>query len=191
MTDKPGRAPDRDLEQYRSYLGLLARIQMPAQVRGRIDASDIVQQTMLQAYLAAEDYRGSTEAERAAWLRRILARNLAHALRDNRRQKRDVRRERSLQAAMDASSACLADWLAAEQTSPSAKAVFNERVLQLTQALEELPEAQRTAIELHYWQGLKLAEVAQRLGRTNAAVAGLLHRGLRALRKRLGAPPTS
>ena len=179
-----------DFEEFRSYLSLLARAQMPQQIQARLGASDIVQLTMLQAINGADDFRGSTKAEKAAWLRQILARNLAHALRDNRRQKRDVKRERSLEVSVNASSARLIDWLAADQSSPSQKAVFNERVLRLSDALEQLPEAQRLAIELHYWHGLKLAEVAERLEKTNAAVAGLLHRGLKQLRKTLGETPT-
>ena len=187
MNRNAASEPDSGIEQFRSYLRVLARMQLPKQVQARLDASDIVQLTMLQAHNAADDFRGTTKAEKAAWLRQILARNLAHSMRDNRRQKRDVTRERDVEASMNASSARLADWLAAEQTSPSQKAVFNERVLHLAAALEELPAAQREAIDLHYWHGLQLAEVANQMERSSAAVAGLLHRGLKALRGHLGA----
>jgi RNA polymerase sigma-70 factor (ECF subfamily) len=185
MTSEESSGACNDLEQFRSYLRLLARMQMPNLIRSRVDESDIVQLTLLYAHKAEEDFRGSTNAEKAAWLRQILARILSHALRDNRRQKRDVTRERSIEASIHSSSARLQDWLAKNESSPSEKAIFNERVLQLSKALEQLPEAQRQAVELHYWQGLKLAEVAKKLDRTTAAVAGLLHRGLKALRKHL------
>ena len=180
--DAPGGG--RDLERFRAYLRLLARLHLDARLRGKPDPSDVVQQTLLQAHRALADFRGG-EAEQAAWLRQILARNLAHAVRDLGRAKRDVGRERSLEAALDASSARLEAWLAAEQSSPSQRVVRQEELLRLAEALAELPEAQREAVVLHYWQGRSLAEIGQELGRTPAAVAGLLHRGLKQLRGRL------
>lgn len=171
--------PDR----FRSYLRLLARMQLDERLRSKLDPSDIVQQTLLQAHRAMSDFRGKSDAEMAAWLRQILARNLAHAVRDFGRDKRNVNRERSVQAAVDASSARLEAWLAAEQSSPSQKAQRNEQVLQLCYALEHIPESQREAVQLHYWQGCTLAEIAERLDRTPAAAAGLLKRGMRKLRE--------
>jgi RNA polymerase sigma-70 factor (ECF subfamily) len=173
------------LERFRAYLELLARLQLDSRVRAKVAPSDVVQQTLLQAYKGLADFRGATEVEAAAWLRRILARNLAHAIRDLGRAKRDVSRERSLEEAVDASSARLGAWLAAEQSSPSHQAARNEQLVLLAQALAELPEAQREAVVQHYWQGRALAEIGEELGRTPAAVAGLLHRGLKWLRGRL------
>ncbi|MCO6459551.1 MAG: sigma-70 family RNA polymerase sigma factor [Pirellulaceae bacterium] len=170
-------------DQFRSYLRLLARMQLDERLRSKLDPSDIVQQTLLQAHLAIGDFRGKTDAEMAAWLRQILAHNLAHAVRDFGRGKRNVNRERSLQAAVDASSARLEAWLAAEQSSPSQQAQRNERVRELCVALEQLPDAQREAVQLHYWQACTLAEIAERLDRTPAAAAGLLKRGMRKLRE--------
>src|SRR5262245_47931090 len=112
--------PDEPLEQFRPYLHLLARLQLDRRLQAKLDASDVVQQTLLQAHQALGQFRGTTDAERAAWLRQILARCLGHALRDFGRDKRDVGRERSLEAAVEASSVRLEAWLAAEQTSPSA-----------------------------------------------------------------------
>lgn len=173
------RWPDR----FRSYLRLLARVQLDECLRSKLDPSDIVQQTLLQAHRAMSDFRGNSDAEMAAWLRQILARNLSHAVRDFGRDKRDQNRERSLQAAVDASSARIEVWLAAEQSSPSQQAQRNEQVLELCNALEQLPEAQREAVQLHYWQGYTLNEIAQRLDRTPTAAAGLLKRGMRKLRE--------
>ena len=170
-------------DQFRSYLRLLARMQLDERLRRKMDPSDIVQQTLLQAHRALGDFRGSTDAEMAAWLRQILARNLAHAVRDFGRDKRNINRERSLEQAVNASSARLEAWLAAEQSSPSQKAQRNEHVLQLCEALEQLPDAQREAVELHYWHGCTLAEIADQMDRTPAAIAGLLKRGLRKLRE--------
>ena len=174
-----------DLEQYRKYLLMLARVQLDPRLREKLDASDVVQQTMLEAHREQQRFRGRTEGERVAWLRQILAHNLADALRGFHRAKRDIARERSIEQALDQSSARLEAWLAAEQSSPSQKAMRNEQLLQLAEALETLPEAQREAVELHYWQGWPLAEIGKHLGRSVPAVAGLLQRGLKKLRRHL------
>ena len=116
------------LESYRDYLRLLARLELHPRLRARLDPSDIVQQTLLQAHQALEQFQGEGDAALAAWLRQILARNLAMALRDHARAMRDVRRERELQAALDRSSARLESWLAADQTSPSLRAERNEQL---------------------------------------------------------------
>jgi RNA polymerase sigma-70 factor (ECF subfamily) len=186
--DPGAEAEGRDLERFRSYLHLLARMQLGAKLRGKLDPSDVVQQTLLQAHQALGQFRGTDDGARAAWLRQILARNLAHAARDLGRAKRDVARERSLEAALEESSAQLGDWLAAEQSSPSQRADRNEQVVRLAEALAQLPEAQREALVQHYWQDRPLADIARDLGRSPAAVAGLLHRGLKQLRTLLQEP---
>ena len=173
---------DRQPERFRSYLAALARINLDPRLQSKLDPSDVVQQTLLHAHRALRDFRGSTDAEMAAWLRQILARNLAHAARDFQRGKRNIARERALAEAVDQSSARLENWLAAEQSSPSQRASRNEQLLQVCSALEKLPDDQRQAVELHYWQGCTCAEVAERMERTPAAVAGLLKRGLKQLR---------
>jgi RNA polymerase sigma-70 factor, ECF subfamily len=170
------------LEQFRDYLRLLTRVQLGNAWGGAIDPSDLVQQTLLEAYQKRDQFRGKNDAERGAWLRRILARNLADAIRARGRQKRDVTRERSLEADLEASSACLGEWLASEQSTPSEQAVRHEQAVLLANALARLPGSQREAIVLHYWQGCSLAEIAARLGRTPDAAAGLLKRGLKHLR---------
>ena len=173
----------RELERYRAYLYLLARLQLDRRFQAKVDASDLVQQTLFQAVRGFGEFRGQTEAEMAAWLRQILANNLANTHRDLGRQRRDVRRERSVQAAMEQSSARLESWLAADQTSPSQRAIRSEQAVQLANALAGLPEAQREAITLHHLQEWTLDQVAQHLGRSPAAVAGLIKRGLQALRQ--------
>jgi RNA polymerase sigma-70 factor (ECF subfamily) len=191
LASTPEEGPDMDqapeeagrrLESFRAYLRLLARLHLAPQLRGKLDPSDLVQQTLLQAYQALGQFRGHSEAEWAAWLRQILARTLAQALRDFGRAKRDLAREQSLQAALDASSARLEAWLAADQSSPSQRAERAEQALRLAEALEQLPEAQREALVLQHWQGLSLAEIGGHLGRSPEAVAGLIKRGLKQLR---------
>ena len=179
---KRSAAAGPDFEQFRAYLELLARMQLNPRLQAKMGPSDVVQQTMLQAHRAWKDFCGTTERELAAWLRKILARNLAHAGRDHGRAKRDVARERSLEASLKESSVRLQAWLAADESSPSQKAERHERAVCLAEALESLPESQREAVELHYWQGWTLAQIGEHLGRSKPAVAGLLHRGVRRLK---------
>lgn len=174
-----------DIERFRSYLLLLARTRLDRKLRGKLDASDVVQQTLLEAHQALPSFRGSDTATQAAWLRQILARNLANAVRDLTRARRDVRRERVLQTDLDSSAAQLEGWLAAEQSSPSQRMERQERALRLAEALTRLPENQREALVLRHFQNLPLADIAQQLGCTTAAVAGLLQRGLKNLRHSL------
>ncbi len=179
---RPAQPDSPAVEQFRSYLLLLARMQLGRQPRHRLEASDLVQQTLLDAHRQREQFRGQQPAEMAAWLRRMLACNLADALRALQRGKREVAREQSLEAALADSSARLQEWLAAEQSSPSQQAIRNEQLLHVADALCALPDAQREAVMLHYWQELPLLEVAAQMGRTPASIAGLLQRGLKTLR---------
>ena len=174
------------LGRFREYLVVLARMQLGNQLRAKFDASDVVQQTLLEAHRKMAQFRGQSEAEMAAWLRQMLAYNLADAIRAHGRAKRDVARERSLEQGLEASSAQLTSWLAAEQSTPSQHAQGYEEVLRLAEALATLPEAQRDALVLRHCQGLSLAAISDQVGRTPAAVAGLLKRGLRKLHVELG-----
>src|SRR5438034_439810 len=91
--------PGTGLEKYREYLRVLARLHLDPRLQAKLDPSDVVQQTLLEAFRDWDQFRGEDAAQRAAWLRKILARNLANLVRDLKRDKRDVDRERSLQAA--------------------------------------------------------------------------------------------
>jgi RNA polymerase sigma-70 factor (ECF subfamily) len=178
---------DLALDRYRGYLSALARLQVAARpwLASKLDASDLVQQTMLQAHAARGQFRGQSAEELAGWLRQIMSRTLANSLRALGQAKRDVRAERSLEADVDASCSRLDAWLAADQTSPSEVAGAHERAADLAGAVAELPDDQREVVLAKHCLGLSLAEIAERTGRTPASVAGLLRRGLQTLRERL------
>jgi RNA polymerase sigma-70 factor (ECF subfamily) len=175
----------RMLEPFRTYLRVLAQVHLDTRLRGKLDPSDVVQQTLLRACAGFDHLREREPAVVVAWLRKILARTLADAVRDLERAKRDIGRERSLEAAVDRSASALERLLAADQSSPSAKAAHNEQLLRLADALCNLPDDTREAVVLKHCQGWKLAEIAAHLGRTPSAVASLLHRGLKQLRELL------
>jgi len=182
MAKAESRENGPDLEHYRSYLRLLAEIELGRRWRAKVDPSDIVQQSLLEAHQDRASLRGRTNAEQAAWLRTILARNLLNTTRDFTAQKRDVRRERSLAQQIDQSSQRLEKFLAAEQSSPSQQVLHGEQAEKLAAALAQLPDDQRTAVILKHFHDWSLAEIAERQGRTTMAVAGLLKRGLKKLR---------
>jgi len=187
MNPSVSQNPPPPIDRYRSYLHVLARAQLHPMVRQKLDASDIVQQTMLEAHRDREQFKGGTAAQLAGWLRRILAHNMHNALRDLRRDKRDVAREQAqpLDPAIDKSGLDVMAWLEADQATPSEILVGHERLLRLSDGLTSLSEAQSQAIVLRYWQSCSLDEIAERMGRTHASVAGLLHRGLKQLRELL------
>ena len=183
--DQPSHSDAEPFERYRQYLLTLARVQLDPRMAHKLDASDVVQQALLEAYGRRDQFHGTSDGETVAWLRQILAHNLTDALRALRRAKRDMRRERRLAAALDQSSARLGAWLAVDHSSPSLRARREEQAVVLADALAQLSEAQREALVLQHWHGWTLKQIAAHTGRTPAAVAGLLKRGLKRLRELL------
>jgi RNA polymerase sigma-70 factor (ECF subfamily) len=181
MTDPAGEA----LEPYRRYLEVLARVHLDVRLRGKLDPADVAQQALVRACVAWPQLRHREPAAVAAWLRKILARTLADAVKHYDRDKRAVGRERSLEADLDRSASGLAGWLAADQTSPSGAAARNEELLRLADALAALPEPMREVVVLKHLRGYTLAQIGEQIGRSVPAVASLLRRGLEELRHRL------
>lgn len=150
---------------------------MPVWLRGKLDPADLVQQTCLEAYAARERLAGLSDLEVLAYVRRMLSNNLIDATRKFARERADVSPDDFAR-----SSVRMADWLAAEHTSPSERADRNERFERLATALAELPDAQRVVVEMRYLQKLKIAEIATLVDRSEGAVSQLLHRAVTALR---------
>jgi RNA polymerase sigma-70 factor (ECF subfamily) len=173
----------RRLESFRNYLMLLAKAQIDDGLRTRLDPEDLVQQTLTRAFERRAQFRGASDAQRAAWLRTLLSNTLIDAVRKVSGRGADAR---SLEALLEQSSARLERILAADQTSPSGRVERQERLVRLADALAALPEDQRRAVELKHLNGLSLVEIAYRMDRSVPAVAGLLQRGLRTLREELG-----
>jgi RNA polymerase sigma-70 factor (ECF subfamily) len=182
LADSPD---DLAVEQFRHYLLLLARMNLGGRLQAKIDPSDVVQQALLEAHAKRDQFRGTTKAEMAAWLRRMLAFGIADAVRGFGRAKRNALRERRLEAELNDSSARLEGWLAANHSSPSQRVERQEQLLRLAEALAQLPENQRLAVEFKHLQGLAVADIAQRLGCGETAVGGLLRRGMAKLRELL------
>ncbi len=173
------------LERYRRYLSVLAQAQLDPRWRAKVDLSGVIQQTLLEAHQAANQLRACDDGQRLAWLRRILANNLTDELRKWTTEARDARREVSLEQRLAESSQRLSAWLAGDDPSPSTTIQHEEQTLRIVAALDRLPEAQREALMLQHWHGWSLAQIAEHLQRTPAAVAGLLKRGLQQLREQM------
>lgn len=180
-----GAVDSATLERCRAYLCTLARLQLPNGLRGKLDPSDVVQQTLLTAHEKLDQFRGKSEAELRGWLRQILRNHLLGTQRRFHMPGHDVGREQSLEAMAPDPSKLPCDRLSSDPSSPSQHALHQEELRRLTEALARLPDDQRRAVELHHLKGLRVALIADRLGRSKSAVVGLLFRGLRKLRQLL------
>src|SRR5438105_27037 len=183
--DQETSAHGRELERFREYLAFLARAQLDGRMQAKVDVSGVVQQTLLEAHQAFDEFRQWEEPQKIAWLRKALAHNLTDEIRKLRTAGRDVLREQHLEAALEQSSARLEAWLAAEQSSPSQQAMRHEQVVRLAEAVAQLPPDQRRAVELHHLRGQPVAEISRQMGRSSGAVGALLVRGLKKLRELL------
>ena len=166
------------VERFRSYLFLLAQQGLDTRLRAKVDLSGIVQQTLLEAHQEWGQMDEKTTSEQAAWIRTILVHNLTDEARKWMAAARNVDLERSI----DNSSTKLAGLLAGSSSTPSRIAVQNEDLTRLADALLSLPEEQRLAVEMHHLRGMPLVQVAEKMKRTNGAVAALLYRAMQQLR---------
>lgn len=180
-------APERwQLERYLPLLRVLARrLSLDKRLQARFGLSDVVQETLLRAHKGLDQFHGQTENELIGWLQTILA-NTANDMRDHGLAGiRDPAREQKLRAAVAESSIQLAEFLVATGPSPSEQAERHELLLRVAEAIEGLPENQRTVVIQRDMLGASRAEIAHDLGCTEKSIAGLLLRGRSQLRKSL------
>lgn len=174
------QALGRLLGQYRSYLRLLARFHIDRRLAGKADASDLVQETCLEAGRDFGQFCGTEEKELVAWLRQILAGNLADQVRRHcGTQSRDVHRERRL---LDDYSTSLAQALVSPGSSPSHQAARREQAVLVADAMAALPEEYCQVLVLRHMEGLGFDQIAGRMGRTTDSVRNIWARALARLR---------
>jgi RNA polymerase sigma-70 factor (ECF subfamily) len=180
----PTDAVNRALEEYRAYLETLKNFQIDPRVRQKFGMSDVVQVTLVEAGRDLERIQAMDPAGRKGWLRQMLMNNLLDELRKFLNRPPEVSLE-PLRVAAEESSCRVQNWLAVEDTSPSEKLIGEDEGQRLLEALAQIEPRQREALILQKWQGWKLEEIAEHMGCTTGAVAGLHARGLKALRKLL------
>jgi RNA polymerase sigma-70 factor (ECF subfamily) len=180
--DSPDDTDMPCLERFRDYLRLLARLRLAKFSPDPADLSQIVQKTLNQARGELGDLRSITSAELAAYLRSVLAANVAEVLRTQGDPERDPTPEGSLERQLDHSSVQLGRWIAQDGIGAGDYARQHDSSVILAYALERLPEPEREAIILHYWQGFSLPDIGARFDCTPRSVAGLLKSALKQLR---------
>ena len=171
------------LEQFRPWLMLMAKLQVDAQYQGKFDPSDIVQETMVEAIRAEPSFRGNSEGERIAWLRKILARVVGREFRKYRgTQKRDLNREISIEQSLAKTSLALGAMLHGDDESPSKIVSQREQELIVAEAIGALSDEYREVIILRNLQSLSHAEIAAKMERSVSAVRMMWLRALKQLR---------
>ncbi len=182
--DGDAAARDRLFEECRAYVVVVARAQVESWMRAKVDASDLVQQTLLEAHRALHEFQGTTEGEWLAWLRRILAHNAADYVRRYRgTAKRQARREVPIHARRpDGGSDRFLD-PPDPGDSPSQIAMQKEQELAVAQAMTHLSDDHRDVIMLRNLQRLPFDEVAERMGRSRPATQMLWMRAIRRLQE--------
>lgn len=174
------------LRKYFRYLNSLSRGHLDDRIGVRVSASDIVQDTLLEAHRDFEKFSGTTIEEFTGWLRRILFNNLATAIEKHvLADKRDVRKQRSLDQKVglaDQSQPGLARFLEQDITSPSTPMQRNESLDQLLMAIDQLPEDYQRVIRMRHFDDLSFNEIAEQLDRNSGAVRMMWVRAVEKLR---------
>jgi RNA polymerase sigma-70 factor (ECF subfamily) len=175
------------LEVYREYLRLLASIEIGRRLQGKVDASDVVQETCLEAHRQFPNFQGQAAGQLTLWLRTILAGTLANTVRRYfGTQARDPRLERELSADLDQSTWALGKILVDPRSSPSQQAMRGEQSLLVAEAMSRLPPDYRNVLVLRHLEGLTFPQIAERMGRSVDSVEKLWLRGLTRLKKEFG-----
>lgn len=172
------------LASYQNYLRLLARIEIGRRLQGKVDTSDVVQETFLEAHRHFPNFRGHAGGQLTQWLRAILAATLANTVRRYLGTKaRNLMLERDLAADLDQSTCALGLMLVDPHSSPSQQVMRGEQSLLVAEAMARLPEDYQTVLVLRHLEGLTFPQVAERMGRSVDSVEKLWLRGLTRLKR--------
>ena len=175
-----------EIESHRNLIYMLAESQLNKALRSKMDAEDIVQETMHAAYSKFHQIREpNNPAVVKKWLKQILCNVLVDQFRRFHSEKRDVSLEHSIDVNLEHSSAGVEGWIAAGHTSPSMAAARNEELAKLADGLRSLPDDEREVVIQKHINNKSIKEIVDITGRSPASVAGLLRRGLAKLRENI------
>jgi RNA polymerase sigma-70 factor (ECF subfamily) len=176
------------LEACRGYLLLIAREELDAELRAKGSASDLVQETFVEAQRDFAQFQGACEGELLAWLRKMLLNNLRDFTRRYQcSDKRDVDREVSLDA-VDA-TAGMARLFGSDSASPSEKVMRSEKAEIVQRALDRLPDDHRRVLLLRYQEGRSFEEIGALMERSANAARKLWLRAIDHMEHELGQEP--
>ncbi len=178
----PGKRAIGDLlESFRPYLLSIARRELPADLRGKYDAADLVQETLLEAHLGIAGFSGTDSDAFRVWLCGILRHNLMDLIRRYRKSsKRSIGHERSLGAGPGSDDP--ADGEVNPYPTPCTQSIAREDVAALREALTRLPDHERAVIALRFFDLLSFQEIGQRLGCSPEAARKLCSRSMTRLK---------
>lgn len=164
------------LDQHRDYLRAIALQQLAPKLAGRLDGSDIVQQTCISVQKQIREFSGKDPAEFVAWLRQIHERNIQNAIRfQSHSQKRSINREEVLD-----------DFdIAGEQVTPSQLVIGQEDSSRLYEAMAKLPDNEREAVRLRYFENWTLQKISEHFDLTIDATVWLMKRSMQHLKQYL------
>jgi RNA polymerase sigma-70 factor (ECF subfamily) len=172
------------LSSYERYLKLLAQVQIGRALRSKLDASDIVQETFLEAHKSIHRFEGTNGDQFIAWLKSILAKRLANTMRHYLgTQARDIRLEERIENSLDHSSMSLAGMVAVQNSSPSHHVSKKEQSQLMAEALLRLPDDYREVIMMRHLEGMTFPEIAAAMNRTEGSAEKLWLRGMAKLKK--------
>lgn len=166
----------RLLERYRPYLLAIALQELPAELTGKLGASDVVQASLLKGCEQFHAFRGNSPEELSAWLRQILLSHLLNVAEAYRAQKREVKREQSI----------VGHLVDVNQLTPSGEAISRETWESLQGALDRLPEHYRQIILLRHRDDLSFAEIGRETNLSDEAARKVWSRAIRKLQEELG-----
>ena len=186
-------AVNRLLERHRVSLKKLIQLRLDRKIARRVDASDVVQDVLMEANTRLQDYLADPKMPFHLWLRQLAQDRMIDVYRRHRgAQRRSLDREQSIAAPQfsDQSGFDLMGQLADHELTPAAASIRKELEARFVLALDQLEEEDREIVLMRHFEQLGNSEVADALG-LSAAAAGMRHlRALRKLRAILGDRPS-
>jgi RNA polymerase sigma-70 factor, ECF subfamily len=176
-----------ELDDFRDYLTLVARRELAPDLAAKVGASDLVQETFLAAGRDITQFAGGSPAELRRWLEGILRHLLSNTRRHYREtRKRRVDREVPVRRGKGEPGEDRVATVSVSMTSPSGRAMEQEREEALRAAMLGLPEHYRQVIQWHHQERLSFEAIAERIGSSSEAARKIWARALLRLREELG-----